>query len=457
MPSPTRVRLALGAIVLTYLGIGTLYAVHTPRWQVPDEPAHYNYIRQVVETRAFPVLEPGDYDQAYLSDLTSTRFPPDKPIGTLEYEDHQPPLYYLLAAPAFRASGGSLLALRLFSLALGAGVIVFTFFMVLEIFPTSPVLALTTAGFVAFVPQHMAMMAGVNNDALAELWIVVGLWLMVRGIGRTEGTGGTRAVREEFVLGLVIGLAFLTKSTAYLLAPVAGVALLLRWRSGGLRGRLLLRDLAIVFAPALLLGALWWGRNLAVYGWPDVMGLERHDLVVVGQPRTVEWIADLGWGEYLRRYFVTTFRSFWGQFGWMGVVMDWRVYLALLAYSLLLLLGCVGAVIRRRRGQSRLPQAQVNSLAGLATALLIAAALYLYYNLTFVQHQGRYLYPALSVVGLGAAIGIRQWTKWVITGARLEAQGLGLWLQFALPLIPISLMAALDVFALFRFIIPALQ
>src|SRR3970040_1291762 len=96
MPSPTRVRLALGAIVLTYLVVGTLYAVHTPRWQVPDEPAHYNYIRQVVETRAFPVLEPGDYDQAYLSDLTSTRFPPDKPIGTLEYEEHQPPLLYIL-------------------------------------------------------------------------------------------------------------------------------------------------------------------------------------------------------------------------------------------------------------------------------------------------------------------------------------------------------------------------
>ncbi|MDX5319132.1 MAG: hypothetical protein LPK38_07275, partial [Actinomycetes bacterium] len=38
--------------------------------------------------------------------------------------DHQPPLYYLLAAPIYRASGGSLLALRLFSALLGSGIIV---------------------------------------------------------------------------------------------------------------------------------------------------------------------------------------------------------------------------------------------------------------------------------------------------------------------------------------------
>src|SRR5690349_7535768 len=84
-------------ILLAYLIIGTLYALQTPRWQVPDEPAHYNYIRQLVTQHAFPVLEPGDYNQAYLSELTSTGFPPEKPIDSLEYEDHQPPLYYLLA------------------------------------------------------------------------------------------------------------------------------------------------------------------------------------------------------------------------------------------------------------------------------------------------------------------------------------------------------------------------
>ena len=34
-------------IVLIYLGIGALYVINTPAWQAPDEPAHYNYVRQL--------------------------------------------------------------------------------------------------------------------------------------------------------------------------------------------------------------------------------------------------------------------------------------------------------------------------------------------------------------------------------------------------------------------------
>ena len=32
----------LALIILTYMALGILYAVVTPPWQVPDEPAHYN-------------------------------------------------------------------------------------------------------------------------------------------------------------------------------------------------------------------------------------------------------------------------------------------------------------------------------------------------------------------------------------------------------------------------------
>jgi len=35
----------LSLLIMLYLALGTLYAVQTPIWQVPDEPAHYNYIR----------------------------------------------------------------------------------------------------------------------------------------------------------------------------------------------------------------------------------------------------------------------------------------------------------------------------------------------------------------------------------------------------------------------------
>ena len=113
----------LGVIVAAYLGVGVLYAVYTPSWQAPDEPAHYNYVAQVTGEGCCPVIAPGDWDAAYLDALKAAQFPEDADLSPIEYEDHQPPLYYLLASPIYRATGGSLLALRLFSVTLGAGVV----------------------------------------------------------------------------------------------------------------------------------------------------------------------------------------------------------------------------------------------------------------------------------------------------------------------------------------------
>jgi 4-amino-4-deoxy-L-arabinose transferase-like glycosyltransferase len=400
LSSPTA---GLVFILAVYVAIGIQYAALTPAWQVPDEPAHYNYVRHVATTGSFPVLQAGDYDQAYLSELTSEGFPPDKPVDSLRYESHQPPLYYLLAAPVYLATGGALLPLRLFSLALGAGVIVMTYLTVRELFGGAESgLALTAAGFVAFIPQHMAMLAGVNNDSLAELFIGAALLACValqgnEGNRGNKGKGSGYALRithyaspiTSYQLPLLVGLCFLTKGTAYIVAPVAALAIWLKGRREGRRLSQHLRALAIAFVPALAIGALWWGRNLAVYGWPDWMGLAQHDGVVLGQPRTAEWLAQYGAAEFTRRFIVTTFQSFWGQFGWMGVVMDWRVYAALLAFSLFLLIGLATWMIQWRRGAFDLTPRQRDGLALLATSLALTVAIYLYYNCSLVQHQGR--------------------------------------------------------------------
>src|SRR5262245_37947777 len=101
------------ALLLLYGAAGVLYATLTPPWQAPDEPAHYNYIRYLATHEGFPELVASCYNQPYLNELTSRRFPPDLSVEEICYEFHQPPLYYLLAAPVFRLTGGSLVALRL--------------------------------------------------------------------------------------------------------------------------------------------------------------------------------------------------------------------------------------------------------------------------------------------------------------------------------------------------------
>jgi 4-amino-4-deoxy-L-arabinose transferase-like glycosyltransferase len=263
------------------------------------------------------------------------------------------------------------------------------------------------------------------------------------------------------LLGVTLGLGLLTKATFYYTAvPIAVVALVLYARRYTLR----FTHYALVFAPALLLGSIWWLRNIIVYGGFDVLGLARHNAVVVGQPATAQWLIDYGAGGLLQRFFTTTYRSFWGQFGWMSTPMPDREYLILGVMSAVALIGWVWWLIERRRAKRQ------DSLQGqyggwlLTLLFVLTLAGYLYYNLTFVQHQGRYLFPALIPIGLAFAIGwwqvldkfkglavrllsrsTRAWTPW-LDQARL--------IVFALIFV---YLARLDLVALQRYIIPNLS
>lgn len=421
-------RTALWILLVGYLLLGGLYALYTPSWQVPDEPAHYNYIRALATERALPVIEPGDYDQEYLGRLTALRFPPDLSIAPLRYEDHQPPLYYLLAVPLFLLFGGALLPLRLLSLFLGALLLAVVLRLTRDLFPDSPFLPLAAVAWVAFLPQHLAMAAGVNNDVLAELLLTLALWLAVRSDLR------------PWTMGAVLGLCLLTKTTAYVALPVLLLALWwprpTSWRAGLARtGRALL--------AALILAGPWLVRNIAVYGWTDPLGLARHNAVVVGQPRTEEWLAQMGFPRLAWAFLRTTFQSFWGQFGWMGVPMHPPVYLALAGVSLLLLAGLVGWLLDRRR--PRLSANQRRGLALLALSAVLTFVSYLWYNLTFVQHQGRYLFPAIAPMAVGFALALnwladRAWGRTILgLGLMALPAAMGLALRRgALPLVAVG-------------------
>jgi len=428
-------RALLVAIVAAYTTIGVLYAALTPTWQVPDEPAHYNYVRALAEGKGFPVLEPGDYDQELLNQLTHRDFPPELSIESLEYEDHQPPLYYLLAIPVYLLFGGAVLPLRLLSVLFGAGLLVVAFGTARAIFPARPELALTVAAFIAFIPQHVAMTAGVENDALAELVVGGTLWTLVVYVG-----GGRD---RPWPVGLLLAAALLTKTTAYVVVGVAVLAVVLRWRRDGRTWGWAVGQLAWMLVPTLVLSAPWFIRNGLTYGWRDPLGWARHNGVVEGQPRSSEWLALYGWGGLLGRLAHTTFQSFWGQFGWMKVVLPACIYQALAFLATLLVAGFLWWLFDRRR--PRLTSLQRASLLLLLVSCLFTVLSFFWYNLTFVQHQGRYLFPALIPVGMAAALGLSML-------ARVLPQRTRAWVMVAL----FAGLAALDMYCLFKFIIPFL-
>ncbi|MGB1252838.1 MAG: DUF2142 domain-containing protein [Candidatus Promineifilaceae bacterium] len=384
-------------LVLIYLGLGFLYATKTPAWQAPDEPAHYNYIRQLA-AGALPLMEAGDYDQAYQGMVIGSRFDPQYAVDSFEYEDYQPPLYYLTLTPSYQLADGGVVALRLTSVLVGLGVVVFAYLSALNLFPHRPWLALTVAAFVALLPQHLSILSAINNDSLAELIVAALLYTLTRPAALTFDKRTTRTV------ALLLGLAFLTKVTAYLMAGAVGLYLL--WQLWGDWRRLWRVGLQI-FVPALLIGFIWWGRNLSVYGGLDFLGTQAHDAIVVGQPTTQEWVAQFGLGEVLSRFFRTSFQSFYGQFGWMCCPMPSWAYFPL---RLMTFAGIAGALWWLVRFRPKSPHKQA-ALVLFSNLLGLNFLLYIVYNFSFVQHQGRYFFVSLIPIGTAMTIGLDTWLR----------------------------------------------
>ena len=427
-------RSILAIVISAYIVLGILYAALTPRWQVPDEPAHYNYIRHLVEKKSFPVLRIGDYDQDYLREITTERFDPALSIDSIRYEFHQPPLYYVLAAPIYAVFGGALLPLRLLSVVFGAGLLLVTYLVAKTLYPNLAWPALGATAFIAFNPQHVAMTAAVNNDALAELILAIVLLCLVRWLTSESPVSTGHLVKT----GLMIGLALLTKAGVYITAPLALVAVWLQvFRStpGDVRSsngrqtrvRRAVQAGVALLLPALLLSLPWFARNALPYGGLDILGLGQHEQVVAGQPRTAEWLVEHGGLELARTFIRTTFRSFWAMFGWMAVPIDARIYVALRLLTVIVLLGLFLRLIDRWGRGTRLSSPALL----LVCSGLLTLSTYLGYNLTFYQAQGRYLFPALIPLGLAWSFGLRESLR------RLNARMIG---------IVLALVAALGAF-----------
>ncbi len=440
-------------ILIVYLGIGSLYAALVPAWQSPDEPAHYNYVRQLANGY-FPIMEPSDYDEVYRNEVISSGFDPQYDVSIITYEDWQPPLYYLLLTPVYIITGGSLLALRLASLLIGAGVVIMAYAVGVQIYPLQRWVGLTTAVFVAFLPQNLSILASVNNDSLTELLIAGALLVLTQWVSSQNANWRLPHERRYLlIVGFIIGLALLTKLSAYLLVPLAGIALLGRYWG---RWDDIFPSSVLLFAPAFLMGSVWWGRNLIVYNGIDPVGTLAHAAAVVGQTRTAEWILRFGLNGTLQRFLQTTFNSFWGQFGWMAVPMPSWIYQPLLVFTSIAVLGLFIKALMGTSHQAdsdSSPHASALKPLILILMLLLTVGMHVYYNITFVQHQGRYLFPALVPIGIGIALGLGGWFSII---KRFLPEDIGYVLSYTIPFFLGVTLALLDLFALFFFILPNL-
>jgi len=472
-------------VLVLYLALGTLYAARTPPWQVPDEPAHFTYVQHLAEHPFdLPQIEPGDYPFEKVETIKAGRWSwkewmhygsqdhrPAMPVASvddIQYEDHQPPAYYLAASWLWRYCcvvnvPRSPIALRLLGVLLGAITVWAAWRVAGLLYPEDGTLAAATAAFVAFLPMHLAMTAAVNNDPLA--YAVMGIVLVV-AVRRVTGRIGRRGF--AWGGGALLGLAILTKvsAAAPALAVLVAAEAICWWRRGRFGTMMAASTAWQAVGLGLLIGLPWMVRNTRVYGAGDWFGLRAHDLAVACppaggacQPRTADWIAERGLADLLARFGELTFKSFWGVFGWMAVFLtDVRgipIYGALAAVTLLAATGLALHLARLARDPAADGSDQRWGLVLLGVSFAVTLAGYLWYNLTFVQHQGRYLFPALIPIALAFMLGLREVARRAAALARLG----GAWtarLEAATLYGFAAALAALAWISLTRFIVPGL-
>jgi hypothetical protein len=114
--------------------------------------------------------------------------------------------------------------------------------------------------------------------------------------------------------------------------------------------------------------------------------------------------------DYSERAVNFTFQSFWGVFGWMGIFMEERVYTMLWVFSGVLALGLLWALVRFicGRPETDMDRYQFWALGFFGVMVLAVLLAYGWYNVKFVQHQGRYFLWGLLPLGTFVALGWRE-------------------------------------------------
>jgi len=427
-------------IVLTFILLGSLYALTTPLFEASDELWHYPMAQHLSRTFALPVQDPNN-------------------VGAWRQEASQPPLYYYLmgwatswidtsdidqvrwlnphvdngvitpdgninlAIHTTRENfpyGGTALAvrlIRLLSVLMGAGTIYFTYLLAKEFFDDEPS-RLFAAAFAAFTPMFVFISGAVNNDNLATLLSAVLLFLLVRSSGFNPRPLTTRI---SLLLGILLALAALTKQSALGSFGLTGLTLIaISLQQSAIskqqsaisqiirHSSFVIRHSLFAFLPSLFIASWWYVRNIILYG--DLLGWSAF-IAVLGKRAAPANLLQL-WGER-----ISLANSFWGLFGGVNVPMSDWIYFILNAIAVIALIGCLyffivhcSLFIRRTYPFTSSPLSLLSHyfpyLLLLLQLLLITLGWLQWATVTW-SSQGRLFFSAMSAVAIMITLGLR--------------------------------------------------
>jgi hypothetical protein len=450
-------RALIASIVTAFTLLGLVYSAVTPIFEASDEKWHYPMVKYIADNWSLPVQEPG----------VKT---PGVETTPWRQEGSQAPLYYAISAAAtfwidtsdmnvvrhlnphvdagatpdgnvnlvvhdparerfpWRGTALAVHVIRFLSVLMNTGAVALTYLIAREVLPGRPALALGAAAIHAFTPMVVFISASVNNDNLAVLLSSLGLWMLIQ-ISNLKSQISIRSLTLRYLLlGLVLGLAALTKSQTLALAPLTALVVSVRAVRRRSWKEFLISGLATAL-PLLLIAGWWYLRNLRLYG--DLTGIEMFTQIL-GQ-RDVP--ADL---PQLWRERFSFLAGYWGNFGGINVPMAAWTYPVL---NTIVPLAALGLIVAAAKYQIKNIKSQILGVRHLLFdicsfpfvlcllwALLVFVPWLLWARITW-SSQGRLVFYAISVWSLLLAMGIagwlpRRWGRWAVAAFALFLLGL---------------------------------
>ena len=423
---------ALVLILVVHVLLLLFYTALFPNYRGPDEPLHVDLIASAADGDAVPWPAPGTYKTragvgaggfitngriAVRQILPADQAPArgDRP----SYNDaggttpgrfpnqlvQHPPLYYYATAPLLAAVPGwqdqpldrLVGLLRLVNVLLLAPLPLLIYYLAIRVGLVGPT-PVAAAGAVLAVPQLHHIGSAVNNDNLLVLLLAL-MSLLVARVARGDVRRRTAAT-----VGLVMGLALLTKGLALFLPLLVGLGYVVAASRTSLR-RVLLPG-ALAMTSGFAVGGWWWLRNRLLYGTfqPNGTQLEQAQLTV-----------NTSFGEtgvtWLKMFVKLVNQRFWLEPG--ITTLSQALQTAVLSAACVTLLAVLAAPFARelRRADAFLLVVPVICLLG-----IVAFGSWSTWEKVIrpAGMQGRYLYgglPSLAVLAAaGAARGLgRRW------------------------------------------------
>jgi hypothetical protein len=449
----------------------TLWGVAVPEYRAPDEPAHVDLIVYLAEGHAYPrydgryfgketqfashryLIDPTvpwpafDADDApprdgrpSVDDLGGTAPDAQARHGSIRRAGYpyvynqmpqHPPLYHeamalLLRAERWLTPGSDppslsheIGLLRLANVALILPLPLLAWATARRLGAGDRAAAVAALGPLC-LPQLTYIGGVVNNDNLLNLLCAI-LAVLVVGVTR-----GRRSRGVDVAVGVVLGLALLTKAFALMLIPWVAVAYLMcAWTTG--RRRPAAVGLAVAGVVSAALGGWWWVANWIRYGEPAPT---TETLTRTSSQAPAGFVAQPG--EFLSTFAKRMVSHTWAWIGFGNPKFElphWTVVVATLA----VLVAVVAAWFAASRGRAtdKGPRRWDVTLAWLPVVLVglfVARRAWGLYatNGRFAFLQGRYLFCAMvaaaAVIAFGATKLLGRWAPAVVLVAAAMLQ-----------------------------------